>query len=73
MFFSSFNIPDQPFSQIQYIHRSEAFQAWMVYSRMSGLRAAVPQGVEPLGWNSLPTLHSAKKRATDGGVGISVY
>ena len=39
--------------------RPEAYRAWVAYSRMSDLWAAVLQPVEPLGRNSLPTAHSA--------------
>ena len=40
--------------------------------RPSGHRAAVQQAFGPLGGNRVPAVHSAKKRPTDGRVGVGV-
>jgi len=40
--------------------------------RLSGRRAAVQHAFGPLGGNRVPAPHSAKKRATNGGVGVGV-
>ena len=40
--------------------------------RLSGRRAAVQHAFGPLVGNRVPAPHSAKKRATDGGVGVGV-
>lgn len=40
---------------------------------LSGHRAAVQQAFGPLGGNRVPTAHSAKKRPTDGCVGVGVF
>ena len=40
--------------------------------RLSGRRAAVQHAFDPLAGDGVPAMHSAQKRATDGGVGVSV-
>ena len=63
---------DQSLCQLQRVHWPEALRTWTAYMRLSGHRAAVQQAVGPLGRNREPTVYSAKKRPTDGCVGVGV-
>ena len=44
----------------------------MTHIRLSRCRAAIEQGFNPLAGDGVPAEHGTQKRATDGGVGVSV-